>query len=212
MRFVTYRADVESAARLGVIVDDYAIDVAILGERAGVSLPYRMLDLIDLGRPATDAIRDLLGDLKPHWRVGAARPLTDVTLLAPIPRPRKNIFGIGLNYVEHVAESATRRSIRQRTSRNSLSCSRNRRPPSLDRGSRWSIAAISPSSSTGRSNWPSSLDLLHAAWRRRGAEPCVRLHRLHRYERARLPPGRSMDLLQRSGQLRADGALHRDRR
>ena len=27
-------------------------------------------------------------------------------LLAPIPRPRKNIFGIGLNYVEHVAESA----------------------------------------------------------------------------------------------------------
>jgi 2-keto-4-pentenoate hydratase/2-oxohepta-3-ene-1,7-dioic acid hydratase in catechol pathway len=29
-----------------------------------------------------------------------------VRLLAPIPRPRKNIFGIGLNYVEHVAESA----------------------------------------------------------------------------------------------------------
>jgi 2-keto-4-pentenoate hydratase/2-oxohepta-3-ene-1,7-dioic acid hydratase in catechol pathway len=29
-----------------------------------------------------------------------------VTLLAPIPRPRKNIFGIGLNYIDHVAESA----------------------------------------------------------------------------------------------------------
>ena len=29
-----------------------------------------------------------------------------VKLLAPIPRPRKNLFGIGLNYVEHVAESA----------------------------------------------------------------------------------------------------------
>ncbi len=28
------------------------------------------------------------------------------TLLAPIPRPRKNIFGIGLNYVEHVEESS----------------------------------------------------------------------------------------------------------
>src|SRR3546814_2171701 len=35
-----------------------------------------------------------------------ARPLANVTLLAPIPRPRKNIFGIGLNYVEHVEESA----------------------------------------------------------------------------------------------------------
>jgi 2-keto-4-pentenoate hydratase/2-oxohepta-3-ene-1,7-dioic acid hydratase in catechol pathway len=29
-----------------------------------------------------------------------------VKLLAPIPRPRKNIFGIGLNYVEHVEESS----------------------------------------------------------------------------------------------------------
>ena len=33
-------------------------------------------------------------------------PLVNVKLLAPIPRPRKNIFGIGLNYVEHVAESS----------------------------------------------------------------------------------------------------------
>jgi len=33
-------------------------------------------------------------------------PLSNVRLLAPIPRPRKNIFGIGLNYVEHVDESA----------------------------------------------------------------------------------------------------------
>src|SRR3546814_6003763 len=42
----------------------------------------------------------------PRWPVGTARPLANVTLLAPIPRPRKNIFGIGLNYVEHVEESA----------------------------------------------------------------------------------------------------------
>src|SRR3546814_8358451 len=33
-------------------------------------------------------------------------PSGNVSLLAPIPRPRKNIFGIGLNYTEHVAESA----------------------------------------------------------------------------------------------------------
>jgi 2-keto-4-pentenoate hydratase/2-oxohepta-3-ene-1,7-dioic acid hydratase in catechol pathway len=37
---------------------------------------------------------------------GVALPLANVKLLAPIPRPRKNIFGIGLNYVEHVAESS----------------------------------------------------------------------------------------------------------
>ena len=29
---------------------------------------------------------------------------TDVTLLAPIPRPRKNVFAVGRNYSDHVAE------------------------------------------------------------------------------------------------------------
>ena len=41
-----------------------------------------------------------------RWPIGSALPIENVTLLAPIPRPRKNIFGIGLNYVEHVAESS----------------------------------------------------------------------------------------------------------
>src|ERR687885_2137447 len=35
---------------------------------------------------------------------GQARPLASVTLLAPVPRPRA-IFGIGLNYAEHAAET-----------------------------------------------------------------------------------------------------------
>jgi 2-keto-4-pentenoate hydratase/2-oxohepta-3-ene-1,7-dioic acid hydratase in catechol pathway len=43
---------------------------------------------------------------KGRYKPGAATALANVRLLAPIPRPRKNIFGIGLNYVEHVAESA----------------------------------------------------------------------------------------------------------
>jgi acylpyruvate hydrolase len=42
------------------------------------------------------------GDLAPA--TGAAHPLADVTLLAPVPRPRA-IFGIGLNYAAHAAES-----------------------------------------------------------------------------------------------------------
>ena len=32
--------------------------------------------------------------------------MNDVEILAPIEKPRKNIIGIGLNYTEHVAESA----------------------------------------------------------------------------------------------------------
>jgi 2-keto-4-pentenoate hydratase/2-oxohepta-3-ene-1,7-dioic acid hydratase in catechol pathway len=106
MRLVTYRASVEAEGRLGVLVDDLVIDVAILGERYDVPFPSRMLDFIDLGPVALTELKALLEEAKGRWPVGGALPLVNVTLLAPIPRPRKNIFGIGLNYVEHVAESA----------------------------------------------------------------------------------------------------------
>lgn len=106
MRLVTYRGTVEAAARLGAVVDDLVVDVEEAGLHAGVSLPSSMLDFIDLGPPALAALKKILNEGKDNWPVGAALPLANVRLLAPIPRPRKNIFGIGLNYREHVAESA----------------------------------------------------------------------------------------------------------
>ncbi len=36
-------------------------------------------------------------------------PLAGLTVLAPIPQPRRNVFCIGLNYVEHAKESAAAR-------------------------------------------------------------------------------------------------------
>src|SRR3546814_21120937 len=93
MRLATYRANIEAESRLGVIVDDSIVDVALLGSKAGVSLPSQMLEFIDLGPDAIAGLRDLLDGAAPRWPVGTARPLANVTLLAPIPRPRKNIFG-----------------------------------------------------------------------------------------------------------------------
>ena len=106
MRLVTYRSVVDAAARLGVLEADLVIDVECLGAKAGHELPATMLGLIDLGPAALDALREALDAHRGRWPVGAALPASNVKLLAPIPRPRKNIFGIGLNYVEHVAESA----------------------------------------------------------------------------------------------------------
>ncbi|MEH7827133.1 fumarylacetoacetate hydrolase family protein [Gemmobacter denitrificans] len=96
MKLVTYRASIEAAARLGVIDGDFVVDAGHLG------LPDSMLALIEAGPAATAALRDALPAAP--WQ--AKLPLANVTLLAPIPRPKKNIFGIGLNYVDHVAESA----------------------------------------------------------------------------------------------------------
>lgn len=106
MKLVTYRASVEAAARLGVIVDDLVADVAALAASQGEDLPDRMLGLIDSGRPGIETLRACLGRAGGQFPAGVATALANVKLLAPIPRPRKNIFGIGLNYVEHVAESA----------------------------------------------------------------------------------------------------------
>jgi 2-keto-4-pentenoate hydratase/2-oxohepta-3-ene-1,7-dioic acid hydratase in catechol pathway len=106
MKLVTYRASVEAPARLGVVQSDQVIDVGLLGLAFGEEFPTTMLDLIDLGPAGLAAVADALGEADGRWPIGSALPVENVTLLAPIPRPRKNIFGIGLNYVEHVAESS----------------------------------------------------------------------------------------------------------
>jgi 2-keto-4-pentenoate hydratase/2-oxohepta-3-ene-1,7-dioic acid hydratase in catechol pathway len=106
MKLVTYRASVEASARLGVILGDLVVDAALLGEAFGEAIPDSMLGLIDAGRPGLAALSALMAKAGNVPPIGTATALANVTLLAPIPRPRKNIFGIGLNYVEHVAESA----------------------------------------------------------------------------------------------------------
>lgn len=106
MRLVTYRGNIEAAARLGAVISGFVVDAEKIGAHAGVALPSSMLDLIDLGPAAVTALKRILDENGASWPVGTALPLENVKLLAPIPRPRKNIFGIGLNYVEHVAESS----------------------------------------------------------------------------------------------------------
>ena len=104
MKLVTYRATVEAPARLGVLKDDLVIDVEALGDAHGTEMPDTMLDLIDAGKPALTALSAMLTD--DTVPVNTSVPVSTVILCAPIPRPRKNIWGIGLNYTEHVAESA----------------------------------------------------------------------------------------------------------
>jgi 2-keto-4-pentenoate hydratase/2-oxohepta-3-ene-1,7-dioic acid hydratase in catechol pathway len=106
MKLVTYRSGCEAAARLGALSADHVVDLQRLGQKTGIDLPDNMLSFIDLGRRAVGATAKMLATHLEKWPVGTALPVGNVTLLAPIPRPRKNIFGIGLNYVEHIAESS----------------------------------------------------------------------------------------------------------
>jgi 2-keto-4-pentenoate hydratase/2-oxohepta-3-ene-1,7-dioic acid hydratase in catechol pathway len=101
MRIATYR--VSGEARLGFVVDDRVVDIAPLARRRRQGVPADMISLIETV-PAR-ALGQLHRDAQ-DW-VAAGRDSTSLRrtkLLAPIPRPRKNIFCMGRNYAEHARE------------------------------------------------------------------------------------------------------------
>ncbi|MDF3836914.1 fumarylacetoacetate hydrolase family protein [Cupriavidus basilensis] len=106
MKLATFRAHITGPARLGAIVDDLIVDLKALGDQTGEIIPGEIHEFIEQGPVAVRAANALLKACQDKWPVGTAVPLVNVKLLAPIPKPRKNIFGIGLNYVEHVEESS----------------------------------------------------------------------------------------------------------
>jgi 2-keto-4-pentenoate hydratase/2-oxohepta-3-ene-1,7-dioic acid hydratase in catechol pathway len=82
--------------RIGVL-DQLLHEVCDLSQVAP-QLPGDMLAFIAAGRPALDEARQVVAS--GNGRFPAAR----VRLLAPIPRPSRNLFCVGKNYREHVQE------------------------------------------------------------------------------------------------------------
>ncbi len=106
MKLASFRSSIESEIRLGIIVDDVIIDMESWGIEHELDLPSSMLEFIDLGQAAVEAVSETLKNIDARSLVATSIPLSSAIITAPIPAPRKNIFGIGLNYTEHVAESA----------------------------------------------------------------------------------------------------------
>lgn len=105
MKLVTYKTAV-TQGRLGFMHNNAIIDMEDFGEISNFPLPNDMLDLIDMGFEIIAEIDDLLRNTDADDLQEISYSMDEVTLLAPIEKPRKNIIGIGLNYTEHVAESA----------------------------------------------------------------------------------------------------------
>ena len=105
MKLLTYKtADTEP--RLGFIHNNQVIDMEDFGEISNFPLPNDMLDLIDLGFEIIQEITEMVNETPENFFEEISYNMVEVTILAPIEKPRKNIIGIGLNYTEHVAESA----------------------------------------------------------------------------------------------------------
>jgi 2-keto-4-pentenoate hydratase/2-oxohepta-3-ene-1,7-dioic acid hydratase in catechol pathway len=105
MRFCTYQ--VSGEPRVGIVAGNAVVDLRALARRRRLpSVPGDMLDLIS-GVPTLE-LRALAREAE-AWVAGGreAVPLSRARLLAPIPRPRKNIMCMGRNYAAHARETGS---------------------------------------------------------------------------------------------------------
>lgn len=104
MRVATFRSG--GNLRLGVVRGEQVIDVAQAADRLGMGdltgAASGMLALITGGDEALRAVARVV-ERAPD---DALLPLSTVELVAPIPRPPKNVLCVGRNYAEHAAESS----------------------------------------------------------------------------------------------------------
>ena len=105
MKLLTYKTK-DTEPRLGFLHNNLIIDMEDFGEISNFPLPIDMLDLIDLGFEIIEEITEMMKETREIDFEQIGYTFDEVEILAPIQRPRKNIIGIGLNYTEHVAESA----------------------------------------------------------------------------------------------------------
>ena len=106
MKLLTYKTQDNEEQRLGFIHNNQVIDMEDFGEISNFPLPTTMLELIDMGFELIEELNDMVAETELAFFEEIAYSMDEVIFLAPIPKPRKNIIGIGLNYTEHVAESA----------------------------------------------------------------------------------------------------------
>lgn len=101
MRIATYQGAGEP--RLGFVVNDRIVDLQALARRKKLSVPKDMVMLIE--ETPTLALRALGREADAWVKAGReSSPVSKTKLLAPIPRPAKNIFCMGRNYAEHARE------------------------------------------------------------------------------------------------------------
>jgi 2-keto-4-pentenoate hydratase/2-oxohepta-3-ene-1,7-dioic acid hydratase in catechol pathway len=100
MHFVTYRYNEFSEGGILTADETRVLPITTIGKLMGVKLPERLIDFIPM---ATDTLlTDIKKTMAEHTNLGINLSL--VKLLAPIPKPPRNIFCLGKNYADHAKE------------------------------------------------------------------------------------------------------------
>ncbi|MGW8271221.1 MAG: fumarylacetoacetate hydrolase family protein [Burkholderiales bacterium] len=112
MRLLSVRPKRGGAARLALLLSSgQVLDIGAAAARARLRLPFDagdMVSLIAAGRSGLAVLRRLA-----KAATGRGTALSTLRVLAPIPRPRKNVFCVGWNYLAHFEEGARARPQQQ---------------------------------------------------------------------------------------------------
>lgn len=105
MKFVTFEYAGQALPGL-VLANERVLNLSQALADAGIDGVAQMLDVINGGPEMLAAIRKVQAIALADQTHALSLPLAEVRLLAPIPRPLKNVFCVGRNYREHVVEGA----------------------------------------------------------------------------------------------------------
>ena len=104
MRVASYL--VNNTPRIGVVASDQSL-VPVSELLPGG--PNEMVALLEAGPETWGRLREAAAT------ASGGESLTTASLLAPIPRPRRNVFCVGWNYSEHFAEGQGMRGAERRS-------------------------------------------------------------------------------------------------
>lgn len=106
MHFLTY--ELQGVQTIGLLTADHkqvipliAAELHVYGEN---TLPVTLLALIQQGDVALQRVKSIVKAIETEKACSLLLSLNNLHIMAPIPRPTKNIFCIGKNYAEHAIE------------------------------------------------------------------------------------------------------------
>ena len=105
MKYVMFSLGFDPAPRLGLLRGDAIVDLKTASPRIWPDAPTTLVDLIQRGPDAWKRMAEIGADAA----AAHSHLASSATWHAPIPRPAKNVFCLGLNYAAHAKESSQAR-------------------------------------------------------------------------------------------------------
>ena len=117
MKFVSFSTAAIPKPHLGLVQGDEILDIDLAAHALTIIGPDQMQDLIERYETWKLLLQSIFdktagrrfSEVKTFASIGAVHAIDKLELVAPIPRPRKNIMCMGENYAEHAREAAEAR-------------------------------------------------------------------------------------------------------